>query len=214
MNYIILGINGEIGKSIFNEIYNKDDNFILTYNLQRPNIKKKNIFLLKLDFKKVDQNRVKISKVIQKYKKIDFIINNAGNASPYKDALKVKLNEFEQAMKINFYSPLYIIMEMLNKSLKLKSRLNIINISSNTIKFFGSNKNLPYLVSKIDHDLKVRSQNSPLYADPTQRQSATLMRQLSTAIAEQVPSEQGNPQLRKQLRINIEQYFHQIKRNQ
>lgn len=39
-------------------------------------------------------------------------------------------------------------MEMLNKSLKLKSRLNIINISSNTIKFFGSNKNLPYLVSK------------------------------------------------------------------
>ena len=148
MNFIILGINGEIGKSIFNEIYNKDDNFILTYNLQRPNIKKKNIFLLKLDFKKVDQNRVKISKVIQKYKKIDFIINNAGNASPYKDALKVKLNEFEQAMKINFYSPLYIIMEMLNKSLKLKSRLNIINISSNTIKFFGSNKNLPYLVSK------------------------------------------------------------------
>ena len=44
MNYIILGINGEIGKSIFNEIYNKDDNFILTYNLQRPNIKKKTFF--------------------------------------------------------------------------------------------------------------------------------------------------------------------------
>ena len=64
-------------------------------------------------------------------------------------------------------------------------------------------KHLPKICFKIDHDLKVRSQNSPLYADPTQRQSATLMRQLSTAIAEQVPSEQANPQLRKQLRINM-----------
>ena len=41
MNYLILGINGEIGKSIFNEIYNENDNFITTYNSKMPNIKKK-----------------------------------------------------------------------------------------------------------------------------------------------------------------------------
>ncbi len=148
MNYLILGINGEIGKSIFNEIYNENDNFITTYNSQMPNIKKKNVYPLKLDFEKIQQNRFKIRKVIKKFKNIHFIINNVGNANPYKDTLKVKLNELDRSMKINFYSPLYIILEVLNKSLKLKSSLNIINISSNTIKFFGSSKNLPYLVSK------------------------------------------------------------------
>ena len=30
----------------------------------------------------------------------------------------------------------------------MKSKLNIINVSSNTIKFFGSQKNAPYLISK------------------------------------------------------------------
>ena len=39
-------------------------------------------------------------------------------------------------------------LEIIKKSLKLKSKLNIINISSNTIKFFGSKKNTTYLVSK------------------------------------------------------------------
>ena len=148
MNYLILGINGEIGKSILKEIYNTKDNFILTYNSKKPNIKKKNIFFFRLDFRKIKINKIKVSKIINKFKNIDFIINNVGNANPYKDALKVRLSEFEQAMKINFYSPLYIIIEVLKKNLKLQGSLNIINISSNTIKFFGSNKNLPYLVSK------------------------------------------------------------------
>ena len=85
----------------------------------------------------------------------------------------------------------------------IKTLRSIEVLSLHSIEPWPELKHLPYLVSKIDHDLKVRSQNSPLYADPTQRQSATLMRQLSTAIAEQVPSEQGNPQLRKQLRINM-----------
>ena len=45
MNYLILGINGDIGKSIFENLYNEKDNFILTYGNKRPNLKKKNIFL-------------------------------------------------------------------------------------------------------------------------------------------------------------------------
>ena len=62
--------------------------------------------------------------------------------------MKVKPSDFNRSMKINLYSPLYIILEIIKKSLKLKSKLNIINISSNTIKFFGSKKNTTYLVSK------------------------------------------------------------------
>ena len=51
-------------------------------------------------------------------------------------------------MNINFYSPLFIILENIKNNLNLKSKLNIINVSSNTIKFFGSQKNAPYLISK------------------------------------------------------------------
>ena len=50
MNYLILGINGEIGKSIFNEIYNEKDNCITTYNSYMPNIKKKKCLPSKIRF--------------------------------------------------------------------------------------------------------------------------------------------------------------------
>ena len=148
MNYIILGINGAIGRSILNNIYNPRDNFILTYHSKKPNIKKKNIFLFNIDFSKPNKLKSKIIKIIKKFKKIDVLINNVGNANPYKDILKVKLSEIENSMKINFYSPLTITLLVLKNNIKFNKKLNVINISTNTIKFFGSRKNLPYLVSK------------------------------------------------------------------
>ena len=148
MNYLFLGINGEIGKSIFNEIYNKEDQFILTYHSKKPSINKKNIFLYKIDFNKNNDVENKISKIIKKYKKIDILINNVGNGNPYKSSLVTKINEIEQSMRVNFYSPLFIIIQILKKSLEKKKKLNIIGISTNTIKFYGSDNNLPYLVSK------------------------------------------------------------------
>ena len=148
MNYLLLGINGEVGKAIFNDIYNGEDKFILIYNSKKPNIKKKNIFLYKLNFENIEKNIRKIKEIIKKHKKIDAIINNVGNAHPYKDILKIKHTDFNQSMKINFYSPLFIILENIKNNLNLKSNLNIINVSSNTIKFFGSQKNAPYLISK------------------------------------------------------------------
>ena len=45
MNYLILGINGEVGKAIFKALYNSNDKFILTYNSKKPKLKNKNIFL-------------------------------------------------------------------------------------------------------------------------------------------------------------------------
>lgn len=148
MNYLILGINGEIGKAIFEELYNTKDNFILTYNSKKPNLKNKNIFLHHINFENIEKNKVKIKKIINKFRRIDVVINNIGNANPYKDILKIKQSEFNKSMKINFYSPLYLLLEIIKNSLILKSKLNIVNISSNTIKFFGSKNNMPYLVSK------------------------------------------------------------------
>ena len=120
----------------------------MTYNSKKPSINKKNIFLYKIDFNKKNDVENIISKIIKKYNKIDILINNVGNGNPYKSTLVTKINEIEQSMRINFYSPLSIIIQILKKSLEKKKRLNIISISTNTIKFYGSDKNLPYLVSK------------------------------------------------------------------
>ena len=148
MNYLLLGASGGIGKSILNKIYNLKDNFILTYNSRKPDIYKKNVFLLKVDFNKTEKVEIEISKIIKKFKKIDILINNIGNSNPYKSALKIKMKEIQQSMRINFYSPLSIILQTINKSLEIKKKLNIIHLSTNTIKFYGSDNNLPYLVSK------------------------------------------------------------------
>ena len=37
------------------------------------------------------------------------VINNVGNANPYRDIL-IKPSDFNRSMKINLYSPLYIIL--------------------------------------------------------------------------------------------------------
>ena len=50
MNYLILGINGEVG-AIFKALYNSNDKFILTYN-SKSQIKNKNIFLISLILRK------------------------------------------------------------------------------------------------------------------------------------------------------------------
>tara|TARA_B110000305_G_C19403512_1_gene621441 strand:- start:1072 stop:1785 length:714 start_codon:yes stop_codon:yes gene_type:complete len=148
MNYLILGINGDIGKSIFENLYNEKDNFILTYGNKRPNLKKKNIFLYKLNFKLVEKNIIKINELLKKFKDIDVVINNVGDSNPFKSLLKIKPKELENSLKINFYSAYFVILQILKNRLKKNKPLNIINLSSNTIKYLGSDKNLPYLVSK------------------------------------------------------------------
>jgi NAD(P)-dependent dehydrogenase (short-subunit alcohol dehydrogenase family) len=148
MNYLILGVNGAIGKSIFNELYNSDDNFILTYNSNKPNLSQKNTFLFQLNFNNFDKSIENIKKIIKKFKQIDVVINNVGNANPFKDVINLKKSDLDNSMNINFYSPYFIILEVLKKNLKSKSSLNVINISSNTIKFYGSQNNTSYLISK------------------------------------------------------------------
>ena len=148
MNILILGINGEIGKSIFQNLYNKRDNFVLIYNKKKPKINEKNVFSKKIDFKFTKNAIIKFKKIIKKFNSIDVLVNNAGDSNPFKDIFKINLKEFNKNMNINFYSSFFLILEVIKKQIRKKKKLRIINISSNTIKYLGSNKNVPYLISK------------------------------------------------------------------
>lgn len=148
MNILILGINGEIGESLFRSIYNKNDFFILTYNKKRPSIKYKNIILKKINFNIVENSNNKVIDLLKKFKTIDVVINNVGDSNPFKDVFALKINELNKSLRINFSSIYFSILSIIKSQIKKRLSLSIIHISTNTIKYYGSNKNLPYLISK------------------------------------------------------------------
>lgn len=148
MNYLIFGINGDIGKTIFQDLYNSQDKFILTYRNIKPQIKKKNVFLYKLDFRLLEKSIFQIKIILKKFKNIDVVVNNVGDSNPFKNILNLKPIDVETSLKINFFSAYFLILEILKNQLKKKKPLNVVSISSNTIKYLGSDKNLPYLISK------------------------------------------------------------------
>jgi 3-oxoacyl-[acyl-carrier protein] reductase len=148
MNYLISGAGGSIGKKIVEELYNSSDNFILLYNSKKKNLKKKNLNYIKCDFRNLKEVKDLINFILKKFSKIDVFINCAGNANPYKNAFDISNEELESSLRINFKSPLIIMNQIIQNQIKKKLKLNIVNISTNTIKYNGSKYNLPYLCSK------------------------------------------------------------------
>ena len=146
MNILVLGVNGDIGKSILNNIYSKKNNYVLTYSKKKPQYKEKNINYIKFKF----DDQLNFNNNLNKLNKFNFdvIINNVGDSNPYKDFFKITNKEILKSFKINFLSPLNIINHFIKKMMVKKKNLKIINISSNTIKFFGSKMNFPYFISK------------------------------------------------------------------
>jgi 3-oxoacyl-[acyl-carrier protein] reductase len=147
MKILILGINGDIGNSIFKKIYNENNYYFLTYSKLKPIHDKKNVSIFKINF----QNNINFSKGFKKLSKFNFdlIINNVGDSNPYKTFEKISSKDLNKSFLINYFTPFQIITFFIKKNLKINKPINIINISSNTIKFFGSKKNFPYLISKM-----------------------------------------------------------------
>ena len=86
--------------------------------------------------------------ILKKFKYIDVVVNNVGDSNPFKNVLNLKPKDVEISLKINFLSVYFLVLEILKNQLKKKKPLNVVSISSNTIKYLGSDKNLPYLLSK------------------------------------------------------------------
>ena len=107
MKILILGANGDIGKSIITKIYNEKSNYLLTYSKQKSKYPQKNIICLK--FKSQDKSSLK--KNLKKLSKFNFdvIINNVGDSNPYKDFLKISDKELKNSFTINFLHLLILL---------------------------------------------------------------------------------------------------------
>lgn len=157
MNYLITGASGGIGKEIFREIYTNKDKFFLFYNKKKIISHKRNIFSFKIDFKNLNHLEKTIKKILTKIKNFDCIINCAGNAHPFKEFFNTSTNEIKDNIDINLISNLIILRESIKRNIKNNKSLTIVNLSSNTISFNGSQKNIPYLCSKVAMEATIKN---------------------------------------------------------
>lgn len=147
MNYLITGASSGIGKSIFDSLYSENNNYLLFGNKNISNKKLKNIHQYKINLKNYKKLVDPINKFNNLFGSFDNIIISAGTAGQLINFENLDFENFEEVLKVNYLSNIFIL-KYLWKFMKSKKITNIIIISSNTIKFTGSEKNFSYYFSK------------------------------------------------------------------
>ncbi len=147
MNYLITGSSSGIGKGIFDSLYSENNNYLLFGNKNISNKKLKNIHQYKINLKNYKNLVTPINKFNNLFGSFDNIIISAGTAGQLINFENLNFENFEEVLKVNYLSNIFIL-KYLWKFIKSKKITNIIIISSNTIKFTGSEKNFSYYFSK------------------------------------------------------------------
>ena len=133
----ITGANGGIGKGIINSLIKekikiiyavrkKDKNFLNYVSKNRKYI----IEVLEFDLNNENETKKQIFSLYKKYKKIDFLINNAGIASGALFEM-TSIKNLKNIFEINFFSQIRIT-QLLLRLLKKSKNASIINIGSIT----------------------------------------------------------------------------------
>lgn len=134
---LVTGASRGIGRNIAYNLALDGYKVIANYNNSekeakdlQEELKNKNI---KIDIFKADVSRKQevenlVNFVIEKYNKIDVLINNAGIAEE-KLFIDITEEDFDKMMKVNLYSVFYTTQEVVKNMLKLHNGI-IINISS------------------------------------------------------------------------------------
>lgn len=155
---IVTGGSRGIGAGIVKLLAEEDNNIVLNYNKSEENAKKiqkeytdlgKNVEIFKADVTKREEVRRLVEFTIQKYKKIDVLINNAG-ISQSKLFTEVTEEEWRYVIDNNLTSVFYMSQEVLPYMIQQQSGC-IINISS-IWGMVGSSCESVYSVSKAGVD--------------------------------------------------------------
>ena len=87
-----------------------------------------------------------VEHIIQKWGKIDILINNAGIVNPLVPSEKIRREDFDRTIDVNLKGTFYVTQIVGRKMIERKSG-RIVNISSQ-VGFFGEKGFLPYAISK------------------------------------------------------------------
>lgn len=156
---IVTGGSKGIGASIVKKLAQNGYIVVLNYNKSEKEAKEienkfDNVYAFKADISNYDEVKALVDFTINKFKKIDLLINNAG-IDLIKTINDTKIEEFDKVLKTNLYSAFYTSKEVSKYMINNKSG-KIINISS-IWGIIGSSCEMAYSVSKAGLDAMTKS---------------------------------------------------------
>lgn len=156
---IVTGASRGIGAEIVKTLSKNGYNVVLNYNKSKnlaENIAKdfSNVTIFKADVSKYEEVKSLIDFTINKFGKIDLLVNNAG-IDLVKTITDTTIEDFDNVLKTNLYSAFYTSKEVSNYMINQKSG-HIINISS-IWGLTGASCEMAYSVSKAGLDAMTKS---------------------------------------------------------
>ncbi len=168
---LVTGSSRGIGKSCVTEFAKKGYSVVINYNknereakkLEENILKEYNIetLLIKADISKEDQVKNMIDLIINKFEKIDVLVNNAGVEidKPFEQR---KLEDFKNTFEVNVYG-LFLVTKYVSKHMMDKKTGVIINISSTSGYKYSDPQSIDYNASKaavisLTHDFAMQFQ--------------------------------------------------------
>ena len=159
MNILITGATSGLGKEIFNELKKDKSNYFFLLN-RKSKIKNKNVKTYNVNLSNHKKLKKKIKIIINNSKKkIDLIICNAAQGV-FGSIDKIKINNFQNDMDVNFYSHLFIIKSLL-PFMKRNRNGHIVNIASGA-GIVGLKNSSSYSVSKSCMQILIESIHNEL----------------------------------------------------
>ena len=156
---IVTGGSRGIGSSIVQKLSQNGFEVVLNYNSSYEQAKQiamtnSNIHIFKADVSKYEEVCNLVNFTINKFGKIDLLVNNAG-ISLIKTINNTTISDFDNILKTNLYSAFYTCKEVSKYMIHQKSG-NIINISS-IWGLIGASCEMAYSVSKAGLDSITKS---------------------------------------------------------
>lgn len=131
MNIIITGGNGKLGQNIVERLQKYNKIFLVTRDIKKTEKifnDKENVYLYHCDLEKHSDIELCIQKIINDFKNIDIVINNAA-LDIDQPMIETTKEDFEKIMKVNLFAP-YFICQKVIPNMKQNKFGKIINISS------------------------------------------------------------------------------------
>lgn len=156
---IVTGGSRGIGASIVKKLAQNGYIVVLNYNKSEKEAKEienkfDNVYAYKTDISNYDEVKALVDFTINKFGKIDLLVNNAG-IDLIKTINDTKIEEFDKILKTNLYSAFYTSKEVSKYMINNKSG-KIINISS-IWGIIGASCEMAYSVSKAGLDAMTKS---------------------------------------------------------
>lgn len=131
MNILITGANGKLGQNIVDRLKENNRIIAVSRNIEKSDMifnNYTNIHMFYCDLENYEEIETAIKHILEKFKKIDILINNAA-LDIEQPMIQTTKEDLEKIFKVNTFAPYYLTQKLLPSMIK-NNFGKIINISS------------------------------------------------------------------------------------